>query len=401
MTELIEIDGKFYTPEIAGQIKEAQHNVEHYDLLQLTRKIQLNSLYGALLAKAFRWGVDEMIGASVTYTGRAITSHMANTASYLISGQEANLIKSFNLDKKVVQNIYHSKNPVIIYSDTDSAYFATGANDIEEAVLIADAVAEGINESFPQFMRDAFGCQDGYDKLIVCGREIVAERALFQARKKYMAKVVDLEGFRTNKMKAMGSEIKKSDTPKIIQKFLKNVVDRILDGMSYADISTYINQQRKELFTSGEISPSEVILLGISKSANNLELYTEAYFAELEGRPLKSKNGKGKMTVPGHIRASVNYNVLIDEYNDNIHPKIMNGDKVKVFELKNNEFGFKTLAFPADLTKFPTWFLDNFEIDMKVSEEKLINAKLLGIFDAMGLEVPTPQTVRVNSIVQF
>jgi hypothetical protein len=284
--------------------------------------------------------------------------------------------------------------------DTDSTYFLTGASDIEEAVLIADEVGGALNSAFVPFMQQAFLCQPTYDKLIKAGREIVADKALFQARKKYVAHCVDIEGFRVNKLKAMGSEVKKSDTPKVIQKFLKSVLNKILEGMSYHDISIYINQQRKEMFKE-KISSSEIILLGTSKSANNLDKFTTAYLLELAGKPMKSKSGKGKLTVPGHCRASINYNMMLEHFGDNVSAKINNGDKVKVFQLKENDFTFPTIAFPAEITKFPPWFLDNFEINLKISEEKLITSKLEGIFSCQGLEVPSPNLTRVLGIVEF
>lgn len=398
--DLIEIDGKLYTKEIAEQIRHADAKIADLDLRQLTKKISLNSAYGALLAKSFRWGLEEKIGASVTYSGRAITSFMMDVGCELLTGEKAGLIKYYEIKKDKIQNIYTADNSVSIASDTDSFYFKTGASDIEEAVLIADEVGGAMTGSFIPFMKDAFNCQPDYDNLIVAGREIVAERALFQARKKYVAKVVDLEGFRVNKIKAMGSEIKKSDTPKVIQKFLKNVLDRILDGMHYRDLSSYVNEQRVKMFKD-EISPSEIIMLGTSKSANNLEHFTKAFHAELEGTPFKAKSGKGKLTIPGHCRAAIHYNLLLEEFNDKLFSKINNGDKVKIFQLKKNEYGYMTIAFPGEITKFPKWFIENFEIDLCISEEKLITAKLEGVFGCMGLEVPSPQLTRVLSIIDF
>ena len=412
---LILFEGKYYTKEIYDEIIYADAMVEQYDLLQLTKKITLNSFYGALLSTGFRWAVEERMGASTTYTGRAITTFMLDTTAELLTGVNAGIKKTFELVKSNgeyrIHNIYTADNEAIIYGDTDSGYFKTFAEDIEEAVEIADAVGGALNAAFVGFMQKAFLCQKGYDELIKAGREIVAERALFQARKKYIAKVVDLEGFRVNKLKAMGSEIKKSDTPKIIQKFLKNVLDRILDGLSYLKIAEYVNQQRQEMFRD-QISASDIILIGTSKSANNLDTFNLAYAAELEGKPFvakpdakgnyrAAKPGERKLTIPGHCRAAINYNVLLEHYEDNISSRINNGDKVKVFQLKKNDHGYPTIAFPAEISKFPKWFLENFEIDLKLSEDKLISAKLEGIFASMGQEVPTPQLSRVTSIVEF
>lgn len=292
---------------------------------------------------------------------------------------------------------YFFGNGILVHN---SNYFATGAETVEDAVIIADEVGNSVNESFPELMKNSFLCTEGYDTLIGCSREIVAERALFQARKKYIAKVVNKDGFPCNKIKAMGSEIKKSDTPKKIQKFLKETVSRILDGQTYEEVSLFVNEQRKKMFKE-KISPSEIILLGASKSANNLETFTEAYYAELEGKPKLAKNGKSKLTIPGHVRAAIHYNVLLEEFNDTVSKPIQNADKVKVFELCENAYKFKTIAFPADIIQFPNWFLENFEINLKLSEEKLITNKLEGIFESMSLDVPSPQNTLINSVVQF
>lgn len=382
-----------------AKIQEAQ-----YELLQLTKKISLNSLYGALLAKGFRWAFKEWLGASTTYCGRAITSHMICFAGHLLTDNEVILNKSYEVDgggdKARISNIYTTDNEAIIYGDTDSCYFKTFANSKDEAVEIADAVADEINNSFPQFMRDSFCCQPGFDTLIAAGREVVAERGLFQARKKYMLKVVNLDGFDTNKMKAMGSEIKKSDTPKIIQKFLKHTVDMILNGDDYEALVEFVNNERSRLF-KGHIEPEDKLLFGISKAANNLELMTRAYDAELAGKPMLNAKGKGKMTIPGHCRAAINFNKLSTMFEGPDGAQISSGDKVKIFDLKPNEHEFTSIAIPAEAEEFPYWLEEELEIDFKKTEEKLITAKLEGIFSALGKEVPTPFSARVNKLMVF
>jgi len=380
---------------------EAEKQEAHYELLQLTKKIQLNSAYGALLAKGFRWGVEELIGASTTYSGRAITSHMCSVAAEVLTGKKIELEKSYKVNPKgEIQNVYHSPVPEIIYSDTDSAYFMTMASNKEEAIEIADGVADIINESFQQFMKDAFNCQPEFDCLIKAGREVVAERGLFQARKKYMLKVIDLDGFAVNKMKAMGSEIKKSDTPKVIQKFLKEVVDRILGGKDYQELTTYINQQRRTLFNA-HLDAEDKLLMGIAKATNNLEKFTEAYEAELAGKPMLASNGKSKLTIPGHCRAAINYNKIAEHFDGLDAVFISSGDKVKVYNLKPNEFEFETIAIPAESSQFPEWMEEHFEIDFKLTEEKLIDNKLEGIFSAWGHEVPTQFLAHVSKVLKF
>lgn len=373
---------------------EAKKKEEHYDLLQLTKKISMNSLYGSLLNVAFRFG-DERMGASVTASGRAITSYMIETIAFLLTGERDSLIKTTTVDKdgKLVHE-YSIRSEAIIYGDTDSCYYkCIGASNKQEAIEIADAAAEGVNETFPSFMKEAFNCQPEFDNLIKAGREIVGTRGLFQAKKKYMIKVVDLEGNEVNKMKSMGSEIKKADTPKVIQKFLKQTVDMILDGVAYDTVAKFINEQRKTLLKKNE---SSVFSMGVAKQANNVE----KFFAEYKN-PGTMRNATGsKVAVPGHVRAALNFNVLLHKF-DQGAKIIKSGDKVLVFYLKKNEYNFDSIAFPAEMSKFPDWFNDHFNVDISKTEEKMFDSKLEGIFSALGKDVPSPQSVLTNSILSF
>jgi len=386
-------DGNYYLRADAEELQHAEKQEEHYDLLQLTKKIQLNSLYGALLNPAFRFG-DERMGASVTATGRAITTHMIETIAWLLTGERAQLVKTTQTDADgVAQHSYTIDSPAVVYSDTDSCYYkCLGATTREEAVEIADAAADGVNQTFPQFMRSAFNCQHAYDNLIKAGREIVASRALFQAKKKYICKVVDSEGTATNKIKSQGSEIKKADTPKIIQKFLKATVDMILDGRDHGEIVDFVLSQRRAILKD----PANQFMLGVAKQVNNLDKYTGEY-----ANPGTFRTSSGaRLTIPGHVRAACNYNFLLGQFDPAARP-IRGGDKVLVFYLAKNTFGFDSIAIPAEAVRFPKWFEGALRIDIKKTEDRMFDSKLGGIFSALGRDVPTLQSVLVNRVLEF
>jgi len=68
--------------------------------------------------------------------------------------------------------------------------------------------------------------------------------------------------------------------------------------------------------------------------------------------------------------------------------------------LKPNNYGFKSIAFSSDISKFPDWF-DEFEVDLVQAEQKLIDAKLKGVFAAIGKDVPTIQGEHFDSLFEF
>jgi DNA polymerase elongation subunit (family B) len=439
-------------------VKKAEYKKleEDFDLLQLTKKISMNSLYGALLNVAFRFG-DERMGASVTASGRQTTARMIENIGEKLTGNKHFLDKRYDpdgIERKESHKSWHqgkrydlteerwetfSKVPVpknysnryeedddedddaemvsasykafevlpngkakfssvIIYGDTDSCYYiCKDAVDGPSAIKIADAAADFANAAFPAFMKEAFLCQPEFDVLIKAGREIVGERGLFQAKKKYIVKVIDLEGFAVDKIKSMGSEIKKADTPKVIQVFLKETVDMILNGKEYDDIVSYVNGQRIEIMKKNSLS---VFSLGVAKQVNKLEKYLAEYLNPGTQKYLDKNSKMRGLTIPGHVKAALNFNKALYHF-DKGSKEIHSGDKVVQFYLKKNEFGFEAMAFPSELSKFPDWFTENFKVNTKLTEERMFDNKLGGIFQAWDKDVPSPQSVLTNSILSF
>jgi DNA polymerase elongation subunit (family B) len=129
--------------EEADPVKRAEYEKqeEQFDLLQLTKKISMNSLYGALLNVAFRYG-DERMGASVTATGRQITTHMIETMGELLTGERHTLKKTTSVDGDGrLMHEYSSDSPAIIYGDTDSVEADTAVKINGQNMTVEDAFA--------------------------------------------------------------------------------------------------------------------------------------------------------------------------------------------------------------------------------------------------------------------
>jgi hypothetical protein len=198
-------------------------------------------------------------------------------------------------------------------------------------------------------------------------------------------------------MKSMGSEIKKADTPKIIQKFLKETVDKILSGVKYPEVATFVNQQRKTVLKN----KLNVFQLGVAKQVNNLDKYAAEYMNPGSMTVINPETGKPKkLTITGQARAACNYNYLLNELEQGAKP-VSAGDKILIYYLKPNDYGFKSIGFPAEISHFPKWFLENFAVDISLTEDKMFDSKLEGIFNALGEDVPSPQSVLTNSILDF
>jgi DNA polymerase elongation subunit (family B) len=337
---------------------------EYWDKRQLVKKINLNSLYGAILNPGCRF-FDNRIGQSTTLTGRAVARHMAGKVNEIITGENNHTGKA------------------IIYGDTDSCYFSaytTLKKEIDRGALpwtkesvveLYDTISEEVNSTFPKFMQDAFHCPKTRGEVIKAGREIVASRGLFITKKRYAVLYYDKEGKRADvdgkpgKIKAMGLDLKRSDTPVVIQDFLSEVLTKVLNNGTKEDVLEYITNFRTEFKTRPGWEK------GSPKRANNITEYQN-----------KEKKA-GKANMPGHVRASINWNTLKRMFNDKYSINITDGAKVIVCKLKQNPLAFTSVAYPVDELRLPQWFkdlpFDDTLMETTVIDEKLDN--LIGVLE--------------------
>ena len=164
----------------------------------------------------------------------------------------------------------------------------------EDVIEFYDSIGDTVNSTFPDFMYENFHVPRDRGSVIKSGREIVAINGLFITKKRYAVLYIDKEGKRADvngkpgKIKAMGLDLKRSDTPVVIQNFLSTVLEKLLTDVPVTDILEYIKEFRVEFKSRPGWEK------GSPKRANNI---TE-YLSKLERA--------GKVTIPGHVRASMN-----------------------------------------------------------------------------------------------
>jgi len=337
---------------------------EYWDKRQLVKKINLNSLYGAILNPGCRF-FDKRIGQSTTLVGRQIAKHMASKVNEIITGE------------------YNHVGKAIIYGDTDSCYFSaykTLKKDIdsgkipwtkETITMLYDQIGEEVNQTFAKFMEDAFHCPRSRGEVIKAGREIVGSKSLFITKKRYAVLYYDKEGKRVDvdgkpgKIKAMGLDLKRSDTPEFIQDFLSNVLEMVLTGSTEQEVLDYISEFR----IAFKARPGWE--KGSPKRANNITEYQ-----------LKEER-QGKANMPGHVRASINWNTLKRMFSDKYSMNIVDGMKVIVCKLKDNPLEYSSVAYPVDELRLPQWFkdlpFDHSEMEATIIDKKLEN--LIGVLN--------------------
>ena len=364
--------------------KDAKNDaeIEYWDKRQLVKKINLNSLYGAILNPGCRF-FDKRIGQSTTLTGRQIVKHMSAEANKTIAGE------------------YDHVGKAVIYGDTDSVYFSAWPvlkDDIEggklewnteKAIALYDQVADQVDTTFIAFMARAFHCPKTRADVIAAGREIVAKSGLYITKKRYAALVVDNEGFRTDidgkpgKVKAMGLDLRRSDTPVFMQDFLKELLLMGLTDVPQADVLERITQFRKEF----QAMPGWE--KGSPKRANKIGHYQR----------LEQKQGKANM--PGHVRASINWNTLKRMNGDKYSQEVVDGMKVIVCKLKQNPLGYTSVAYPTDELRLPEWFKE-LPFDDAAMAETIIDNKLDNLIGVLNYPLEdTKSHTTFGSLFEF
>lgn len=319
---------------------------------------------------------------------------------------------------------YFFGNNILVHN---SCYFKLPdeITEPDDLVIYADYVAETANSKFYDYMVETHNCKDWQAKEIRADREVVADRALFTDKKRYAMHLIDLDGYPVDKLKVMGLDVIKSTTPIKVKAFLNELLSRLLkEGHTEDQLSQFILDFRDEL--NSEFTPLD---FGEPKGVKNIDDYkNRLYIRKLYDKskikhnvfaePLTKKEKtelknaekdadrwkkitKGKsVMVPGHVMASINWNMIIQEIGDKTLRKINSGTKIRTFYLKTNQWKIKSIAIPSDLDEFPQWFLD-LPFDMPRIEQNLIDKKVESLYNSMSWRIPTTATKELNNVFSF
>ena len=304
--------------------------ITKYHNFQLVRKIQLNSCYGALGNEFGRY-YDLDLAEAITLSGQLIIQWIAN-----------------KLNEYLNETIGTKDYDYVVASDTDSVYLRLG-NLVDKVVPTKEKseVVEFLSKASEELIVPFIDKQ--YTELssimgamnpdvIMMEREVIADKAVWTAKKRYMMRVHDSEGVRYDppKQKIMGIETTRSSTPQVVRDALKEAINLILTTDEDTVIS-YIDEFREqfEQFSIEEIA--------FPRSVRGMEKYASAGSIYQKSTPIA-------------VKGSLIYNHYVDKLGlDKKYRHIVNGDKIKFVHLKKpNPLGGvagqdQVVAFPNDL----------------------------------------------------
>jgi|TARA_B110000438_G_scaffold294200_1_gene335245 DNA polymerase elongation subunit (family B) len=342
--------------ELSGN-KSEQYEIEKRISIaknqQLALKILLNSLYGAMGNKWFRY-FDMRIAEGITLTGQAT-----------IKWAEKNLNNYLN------QTLKTDKDYVVAI-DTDSVYvtldeFVKRFKPENPVNFLDKLCSTALEDALTKCYDELYTRLGGMENKMVMGREVIADRGIWTAKKRYILNVHDNEGVRyaQPKLKIMGIEAIKSSTPAICRQALKDMFKRIIE----TDEATVQNDIANFKNVFSKASAEEV---SFPRSVQNIRKWIDKETIYKKGTPI-------------HVRGAIMHNHLIDDQKlQRKVEKIHGGDKVKFTYLrKPNPTKENVIAFVDYLPR--QFKLENY-IDYNLQFEKTFLGAIEPVLTAVGWE---------------
>jgi len=337
---------------------ELKKEIARCNNIQMARKIQLNSAYGAIGNEHFRYYRLE-IAEAITMSGqlsiRWIENKMNEYLNKLLSTEDVDYVIASDTD-----SIYLNLGPLV------NKFFGAKSSDKAAVVGILDKICQEKLEPFiERSYQELATYVSAYEQKMKMKRENIADRAIWTAKKRYILNVWDSEGVRyaEPKMKICGMETARSSTPSFFRDKLLKAYEIIINEDNDVLID-YIDRVKEDT------KKENCVNIAFPRGVNGLKKYTSSQDIYTKGCPI-------------HVRGSLLYNYLVRSNKlTHKYPLIQEGEKIKFLYLKTpNPIQENVISFFQDLP--PEFKLTKY-IDYTLQFEKSFFEPLKNVLECIG-----------------
>lgn len=346
--------------------RELEKRIAQNNNMQMAKKIQLNSAYGALSNEYFRFFSNDL-AETITLSGQL---------SIRWAERKINEYLNKLLDTK--------GEDFVLAVDTDSLYITldklvehVGLSDkpTEEVIEWLDKVCSlklepYIEKSYEELQQYT----NAYAQKMTMKRECLADKAIWVAKKRYILHMYDLEGvrFKEPQLKMMGIEAVRSSTPTSCRENIKKALNIIMTKDNDA-----LNKFVRTFQVEFNNLPFEDI--AFPRSVNKLDQYIDSVTLFRKGTPI-------------HVKGAIVYNNLLKELKkDKTFLTVKDGDKGKFCYMKlPNPVRVHVMTTPGTLPR--ELDLEKY-IDFDKQYDKAFIEPLRGIVENIGwrIQLDEPQ----------
>jgi DNA polymerase elongation subunit (family B) len=320
-------------------------DISRYNNIQMAKKISLNSAYGAIGNAYFRY-YDLLLAEAIT-TGGQLSIRWIERA----------------LNKYLNTLLETDKHDYVLASDTDSVYITFDGlvnkvfgdkQDTTKIINFLDTIATDKIEPFiDKSYQELAGYVNAHSNKMSMKREVIADKGIWTAKKRYILNAHDVEGVRYKEpqLKIMGIEAVKSSTPAPCRQKIKDALKIIMSG-DEKQLNTFIQEFREEFM---KLPPEEI---AYPRSVNGIDKYTNKTEGELKldlmtGKLMPGVKKMFALKSPIHTKGAILYNHLITINKlVNKYELIQEGDKIKFLHMKEpNIYQSSSISFMTKLPK--------------------------------------------------
>ena len=331
------------------------NEISKFDNIQMSRKIALNSAYGAIGNQYFRY-YDERMATAITTAGQLSIRWIENA----VNGYLNKILDTQDKD-------------FVLASDTDSIYVVfdeliSKVNPKNPVDFLDKVAKEKIEPFIEECYKELAEYVRAYDQKMFMSREVIADKGIWTAKKRYILNVHDSEGVRyaEPQIKVMGIEAVKSSTPAPCREMIKTAL-KIIINEDEETLNTFIQAFRK---TFMNLNPEDI---AYPRSCNNLQKY-------------KSESNIWTNGTPMHVKGALVYNYILKRDRlINKYPLIQEGDKIKFLEVTTpNAYRTNVISF---MTRLPKEFDLHNQINYDIMFDKSFVEPLTFILQQIGWNV--------------